>query len=579
VEYLIRDGIIKNMARNIKNFFIGKRKKRNWNNEINPDEIFLDSSNLPNFDVYQFEGRFEKPITKKTIILLGFFFILTGCAFIARVGVLQILKGDALSAQSENNRLRHTPVFSERGVIYDKNGVELAWNSPGQDDFSLRSYIDIHGLAHLLGFVSYPASDNKGIYYRKELVGKDGAERFYNKKLMGENGIKIVETNALMEVQSESVIKPPVNGENITLSIDVRVQNKLFEFMKQLSADHGFSGGAGVILDVKNGEILALASFPEYDPTILSNGGDASAIRRWRQDTRKPFLNRVVSGLYTPGSVIKPFVAIGALNEKVITPDKKILSTGSISIPNPYFPNTKSVFTDWKAHGWVDIKEALAVSSNVYFYEVGGGFEDQKGIGIANIEKYTKLFGLGELTGIDLLGEKKGVIPNPEWKAKNFNGEKWRVGDTYNTTIGQYGFQVTPIQMVRAIAAIANEGKLVSPHITKGIVKDFMQINGVDKNYFTIVKEGMRKAVTQGTAKGLNIPQVKIAAKTGTAEVGISKKRVNAWIVGFFPYKNPRFAFTVVMEKGPRKNTIGGLFVMRQLLEWMAINTPEYLKN
>jgi len=331
-------------------------------------------------------------------------------------------------------------------------------------------------------------------------------------------------------------------------------------------------------MDVNSGEILALASFPEYSSTILSEGDDRSAIRRFQNDYRKPFLNRAVSGLYTPGSIVKPFIAIAALNEKIISPEKKILSTGSISIQNPYFPDLKSVFKDWRPQGWVNIKDALAISSNVYFYEVGGGFKDQKGLGISKIEKYVNMFGLGELTGIDLPGEVKGIIPNPKWKAENFNGEAWHLGDTYHTAIGQYGFSITPLQMVRGIAAIANYGKLVTPHVVKTDSVKYKDINGISKVNFDIVKSGMRQAVTDGTAKGLNIPQVQIAAKTGTAEVGISKKRVNSWILGFFPYENPRFAFTVVMEKGPRENTIGGLYVMRQLLEWMSVNTPEYLR-
>lgn len=562
---------------NLFNFF-SHRKKRFWNHEIAPDEIFLDSSNLPNFDVYQFEGRLEKPISKKTVIYLGLFFLIVWIVFIGRVGVLQVIKGQAFALRSENNRLQDSPIFSERGVIYDRNETELAWNIPGDDVFSNRSYINKLGFAHILGFIGYPAKDKKGVYYQKEFIGKDGLEYFYNKELTGENGRKIIETDALLNVRSESVIKSPQDGKSITLSIDAEVQNKLYEFMESLAKDKDFSGGAGVIMDVNTGELLAITSFPEYSPNILSDGKDSFAIRKFQNDKRTPFLNRAVSGLYTPGSTVKPFMALGALNEKIIDPNKKILSTGSISIQNPYFPDLKSVFTDWKAHGWVSMYDALAVSSNVYFYEIGGGFEGQKGLGIDNIGKYVKMFGLGLLTGIDLPGDTEGIIPNPKWKKENFNGEPWRLGDTYNTSIGQYGFQVTPLQLVRGISAIANGGKLITPRVIKNSKIKYTVIESISKDDFKVVTTGMRQAVTNGTAKGLNIPQVQVAAKTGTAEVGISKKRVNSWIVGFFPYENPRFAFTIVMEKGPRENTIGGLYVMRELLEWMAVNTPEYLK-
>ncbi len=554
------------------------KKRRGSRNEIAPDEIFLDSRNLPNFDVYQFEGRLEKPISKNTIFILGLFFILVGVVFVWRIGILQILKGEAFVAQSENNRLRHTPIFSERGIIYDRNKIELAWNIPSKDIFSKRAYLNKSGLSHILGFIGYPARDSRGNYYQTDFVGKDGLELFYDKELNGKNGLKITETDALMNIRSESVIKTPEDGENLTLTIDSVVQNKLYEFMERLAKDKGFSGGSAVIMDIQTGGLLALASFPEYSSSILSEGKNISAIRQFQTDKRKPFLNRAVSGLYTPGSVVKPFMAIAALTENIITPEKKILSTGSISIQNPYYPELKSVFKDWRPQGWVDMRDALAVSSNVYFYEIGGGFEGQKGLGISNIEKYVKMFGLGKKTGIDLSEEAKGVIPNPAWKAENFNGEPWRLGDTYHTVIGQYGFQVTPLQMARGIATIANGGKLVTPRLVKNEKVKSVTLKSISKNSFDVVRSGMRQAVTDGTAKGLNISQVQVAAKTGTAEVGISKKRVNSWVVGFFPYKNPKFSFTVVMEKGPRENTIGGLYVMRQLLDWMKENTPQYLK-
>lgn len=558
-----------------RNFFVNNKIGL----DINPEEIFIDSSNLPDFDVHQFEGRLEKAISKKIILYIGLFFICVLTVFIWRIGSLQILKGEAFAIQSENNRLRHTPIFSERGVIYDRNKIELVWNSPGENIFPKRDYINKNGFSHLLGYVGYPAVDNKGIYYRTDFIGKDGVESYYNSTLQGENGLKIVETDAFSEIRSESVIREPVNGENLTLTIDSTLQNKLFELISNLSNTHKFSGGGGVILDIDNGEILAMTSFPEYSSSIMTEGEDGESIKNFQTDKRTPFLNRVVSGLYTPGSTVKPFVAIGALNENIITPNTKILSTGSISVENQYFPELKSIFTDWKAHGLVDMREAIAVSSNVYFYEISGGYKEQKGIGISNIEKYTRMFGLGELTNIDIPNEAKGIIPNPVWKAEKFDGEPWRLGDTYHTSIGQYGFSVTPLSLASAFATIANKGKLINPHVLKGRVDVNKEIKNIKEEYFNIIHEGMRMAVTDGTAKGLDIPQIKIAAKTGTAEIGISKKLVNSWVVGFFPYEKPKYSFVVVMERGPRDNTIGGLFIMRQLFDWMSINTPEYLSS
>ncbi|MCK4386557.1 MAG: hypothetical protein KAV41_00515 [Candidatus Pacebacteria bacterium] len=560
-------------------FFHKHHNKRG--EEIAPDDIFLDSSNLPDFDTDQFEGRLEKTISRKTVIFVGCFFALLLVLCLVRVGNLQLKQGENYLARSENNRLQHSIIFSERGVIYDRNGEELARNSfskENQRDFFRREYSEYSGLAHILGYVSYPKKDSSGNYYQDKYIGKSGVESFFNEKLSGANGLKIVEKNALLEIKSESTIQPSKTGESVTLSIDARVQNVFYGFISDLARRVGFNGGAGVIMDVRNGEILALVNYPEYDLKIISDGENKKVIEKYIRDENKPFLNRATMGLYTPGSIVKPFLALGALNEKIISPTQQILSTGSIVIPNPYFPKEKSIFKDWKAHGWVDLKDALAVSSNVYFYEIGGGYEKQKGLGIKNINKYIKLFGFNEESGIEAFIEERGIVPNPEWKAKMFNGEIWRIGDTYHTAIGQYGFQVTPLQVARAMGALANNGRLLRPTIIlgRGNAKSYKNI-AIEDEYFQIVKDGLRQAVTAGTAQGLNLPFIKVSAKTGTAERGTAKKKVNSWITGFFPSDAPRYAFVVLMEEGPQENQIGGLFVFRQLLKWMRINTPEYL--
>lgn len=333
-------------------------------------------------------------------------------------------------------------------------------------------------------------------------------------------------------------------------------------------------------MDIKTGELLALTSYPEYNPSILSNGKDKKVISSYFSDKRKIFLNRAVSGLYTPGSIVKPFVAYGALAEDIISPIKQILANGSISIPNPYFPEKKSVFKDHGSFGYVDMAKAIAVSSDVYFYEIGGGFQDQKGLGIVNIDKYARMFGLADKTGIDLGGEKSGTIPTPEWKAKTFNGEIWRVGDTYNTAIGQYGFQVTPLQMARAVAGIASEGVLPTPHLR--LADDSFEAKKVtipiDQEKINVVKNGMRKAVTEGTATALNLPSVKVAAKSGTAQIGVGNTNTNSWIVGFFPYENPKYSFAILMERGPKQASGNATRVMSEVVDFMSVNTPEYIK-
>jgi penicillin-binding protein 2 len=559
---------------------IKRNNLRNKNSFVEPDEIFLDSTNLQNFDRQQFEGRIEKPIPKKTILFVGVLFLFLTGVFGSRLVYLQIKKGEAYFSRSQNNVLEKVLIFTDRGIIYDRNKEELAWNKR-EDETSIptRTYMS-PGFSHVLGYVSYPTQDKSGNYWQGDFIGKDGLEKQYNDELKGENGAKIIETDALGKVYSENIVNSPKAGTDMMTSIDARIQKELFSLIKNLSEERSFTGGAGIIIDARNGEILTSTSFPEYNSEILSVGKDKAVISGYFSDKRKVFLDRNISGLYTPGSIVKPFFALGALAEGVIDPYKEILSTGSISVPNPYFPDQKTVFKDWRVNGWTNMMEAIAVSSDVYFYEVGGGYGDQKGLGIANIEKYAKLFGFDQKTGIDLPDEKAGNIPSPEWKVKNFKGDPWRIGDTYHTAIGQYGFQVTPVEMVRGVGAIANEGTLFTPHLIMGDkeMEKPVHVAGLTEEQYGFIHEGMRQAVTGGTAVSLNVPYVEVAAKSGTAQLGVAKNKVNSWIVGFFPYENPRYAFALMMEAGPSTNSVGASSIMRQLLDWMSVNTPEYFE-
>ena len=561
--------------------FLKRKNYKNRNKGIDPDEIFIDSENLPKFDVNQFEGRIEKPISQITFWFFTSFFLLIVIIFLHKSWNLQITNGNSYYERSENNRLRNTLVFAKRGIITDRKDRNLSWNITSEDnlEYSLRRYSTSTGLSHILGYIKYPQKDKYGFYYSDDFTAKDGVEKIYNDILSGKNGLRIVEVNALDEVRSESIIRPPEDGKNLKISIDSKLQSKLFDSISDLVDRVGFSGGAGVIMDVNTGEIIALTSYPEYSSQIMTDGDNKKVINNYLKDTNNPFIDRVVDGLYTPGSIVKPFMAVAALCEKVIGQYDNIYSAGYISIPNKYDPSNPTVFKDWKAHGYVDMRKAIAVSSDVYFYEIGGGYENQKGIGIENIKKYMTSFGFGsEIPNNEFFAGKKGVVPDPEWKKENFDGEDWLIGNTYHTSIGQYGFQVTPIQIVRAIASIANNGKLVQPTVLYGEKnKDMIELP-YDKSFYQIVREGMKMSVEEGTALGLKNNYVEIGAKTGTAELGSRKQFVNSWAVGFFPYNNPKYAFAVIMEKGPVTNTLGGVFVMRQVFDWMNIYTPEYFE-
>lgn len=556
------------------------RQKKFSSKDIALDEIFLDSENLPEFNQHQLEGRIEKPISKNVVYLMLIFFIFIFSAYLLKIWNLQIVNGQDFSKISKENSLNHTLIFADRGIVYDRNQVPLIWNESKEGaDFSFRKYIEKQGFANLLGYVKYPKKDSSGFYYSESFEGFGGVEQYFNDLISGKNGLKIVETDALAEVVGNNTIQDPVPGKSLNLSIDAGLQEKMYSVIADIAGQVGFKGGAGIIMDVNNGEIIAITSYPEFDSNILTEGTDKERINNYLNDSSNRFLNRATKGLYTPGSVMKPFVALGALNEGVISPTKEILSVKNMEVPNPYDPENPTLFSDWKAHGYVNVFSALAYSSNVYFYQVAGGYTPtgQKGIGITKLEQYYRDFGFGTDIDDEFLGGQKGTIPNPKWKLENFDGDEWRLGDTYFTAIGQYGVQATPIQMVRAIAAIANNGLLIEPTIKlDDSVTILKKIDNVSSSSFENVRRGMRDAVVYGTARGLNISGAEIAAKSGTAELGVSKERVNSWITGFFPYQEPKYAFVIVMEQGATSNLIGGVAVMRQVLDWISVYRPEY---
>lgn len=564
--------------------FFGRNKKRP-SGELDPEDIFLDSSNIPHFNRNQMEGNIEKTISRKAGIGFLAIAVLICLGLGVKLWAINIKDNAIYEKRSEQNRLRYAAIFADRGKIFDRNGLPLAVNENNSNEvlsFKKRKYENNFGLGNLIGFVKYPQKDSAGFYYQADVRGMDGVEKDFNEYLAGKNGLRIIEVDARNNVQTEGRYLAPEGGKDLKLSIDSSLSRTLYEFMSTTAKAQGFSGGAGLVMDVKTGELIVFSNFPGYNSQILTDGVDLETLQNYNNDERKPYLNRIINGLYTPGSIVKPFVAVGALNENIISPEKKILSTGSISIPNEYDQEKKSVFNDWKAHGLVDMRKAIAVSSNVYFFEVGGGYEDQIGLGILRLEKYLRLFGFGSSVENLFLNGEDGAIPSPKWKELNFpNDPVWRVGDTYNTSIGQYGVQVTAIQVARAMSAIANGGRLVEPTIVfqDGTEAIKSTQTGIPPEYFQIVREGMRQGVTEGIATGLNFPQVKIAAKTGTAEIGTkNKKFVNSWVTGFFPYEDPRYVFVIMMERGPRDNNIGALYVMKKFFEWLTVNAPKMLE-
>ncbi|MBI4093874.1 hypothetical protein HY417_02830 [Candidatus Kaiserbacteria bacterium] len=561
--------------------------------EIAPEDIFIDSTNLPRRDDPRLEGRVVRRLSPRAILGVGVVLSVVLLGFGARLFDLSVLHGSAYAEISRENRFYRSLDFASRGELYDRTGRKLAWNiapalsgiegqaTSSETTFARRVYSELPGLSHTIGYVRYPKADASGTWWREDIAGIAGAELSFNDMLAGTNGSQMVEIDATGKTQGQIIVEKPIAGKDVVLAIDAEVQSKLFSYLSAQANAQGFVGGAAAIMDIETGELIALTSFPIYDNAAFSEG-DTAAVRAASNDSRSPLLDRAISGLYAPGSIVKPIFAAAALNEGIIDPEQEIVSTGAITIPNPYDPERPSVYRDWTVHGSINMREAIAVSSDEYFYTIGGGYGSQIGLGIRKLDEYARVFGLGELSGIALAGEEVGVIPTPEWKAEVFGADDpWRIGNTYHTAIGQYGFQVTPLQVVRFIAAIGNGGKLLTPQIVAGSAPRYV-IVGIPDEYLRVVREGMRLAVTSSredaTVKILNIPGIEIAAKTGTAQIGAKNEWINSWSVGFWPAEDPKYAYAIVLERARAGTLSGAAPGARPFFEWLVANKPEYVR-
>ncbi|MFA6365556.1 MAG: penicillin-binding transpeptidase domain-containing protein, partial [Candidatus Paceibacterota bacterium] len=416
-------------------------------------------------------------------------------------------------------------------------------------------------------------SENKNLVLADQ-IGRSGLEDYYDSYLRGINGKEVTFRNAKGIMQGEQVETNSKPGKSVRTFIDREFQEYFYTRLKEGLATLGRDVGLGIAINPENGEVLALVGTPGFE-----TGKIGAALN----DPRKPLFNRAVSGVYNPGSTIKPLVATGALTDGIVAPEKQFFSPGYIELPNPYNPDQPSRFLDWKPQGWVDIYAALARSSNVYFYEVGGGFKDQKGLGIAGLNKWWELFGLSKKTEIDLPNEKVGFLPNPDWKEKK-TGQPWRIGDTYNVSIGQGDFSITPIELINYIAAIANGGTFYKPRIVNFITDEsgkemlrsypsvLSDIREMIAKAVPEVQHGMRDAVQKpyGTANLLASLPFEAAAKTGTAQIENNAK-TNAFFVGYAPYKNPKIAILVLIENS-REGSHNTIPIAKDVLLWYYDN-------
>jgi penicillin-binding protein 2 len=419
---------------------------------------------------------------------------------------------------------------------------------------SQRFYPDGPATAHLLGYTAMIAPEdlrNDDYYLITDRIGRLGLEARYEEILRGEH--------KNFDPKDDSREDEAKTGRDLFLNIDQEIQKHLYQSLSSVFSSAGVRRGAAVVQNPKTGAVLGLVSMPTFDSNIFENSSEAGNSQKISQllgSKDNPLLNRVISGRYSPGSTIKPLLAMAGLKEGVVTPATTIYANGSIGVQSEVDPKTFYVFKDWRVHGLTDLKKAIADSVDVYFYALGGGYGDIRGLGIDRIERYLRDFRADEPTGIDLPGELAGFIPSEGWK-KETKGESWYIGDTYNISIGQGDLLVTPIWLNTYIGSIANGGKLMRPFLVGEIrepdgnlVEQISpQVLGeipFDQKTIDIVKQAMRQTVLSGTATMLRDLPAPVAAKTGTAQV--IGRGLNSLFTVFGPYDDPEVAMTVLVE-------------------------------
>jgi penicillin-binding protein 2 len=458
----------------------------------------------------------------------------------------------------------------------------------------IRQYIYGDLLSHVLGFMGpIPAAlaedyREEGYNDPNEKVGLNGLEYSYQDQLRGTPGLRFVERDILgTDVRVVGPVREPVPGWNLNLSIDLRLQRVMHDALKeakeQSTVEKGVPWAVAIAMNPQNGQILGMVSLPSYDNNIFAKeiGEDYLELEK---DERRPLINYAIGGLYPPGSTFKMITSAAALSEGVIEPDTTVVDAGPIYLPNRYFPDDMSQaqkFVSWNhkygiVHGAINVVKALALSNDIFFYYMGGGYPDQfAGLGQRRLTKWMELFGYGETTGIDLPGEVQTEVPTDQWKRRLF-AETWTTGDSYNMSIGQGYVLATPLQVLVETMAVANGGTIYEPrvvhHMTDangGLQEDFepavvrkLPVSDEDMEY---IQRGMWEVMNTeyGTGYAARVPGIEMAGKTGTAEFCeyIPEEQdcrrddndnlpTHAWFTAYAPYENPEIAVVVFLYNG-----------------------------
>jgi penicillin-binding protein 2 len=465
--------------------------------------------------------------------------------------------------------------------IFNLKSQKENWPCLELESRESRDYINNKIFSHVLGYVGKITEEefarSKGNYLKEDYIGKNGLELVYEDLLRGEIGIKSTEVSPTGIETRPLSKKEPQDGLNVLTTIDYKLQKKVYETLEETLKRQKIKTGAAIALNPQNGDVLAMVSFPSFDSNQLSQGISQKDFQKLLHAKDDPFFNRVISGTYPPGSTFKPLIALAALEENIVKPEKSFNCLGFLRIPNIYNPNISYVFRDWKAHGITNLKKAIAQSCNVYFYIIGGGYEKFKGLGIEKIKSYSKKLGLGKKTGIDLKGEAEGLIPDKAWK-KRIKQEDWYIGDTYHASIGQGDISLTPLQVAQLYSFIANGETLYRPRLLLGLeeVAGSKVFNKLDpeiiptghfkKENIKIIREGLGEAVRTGSAQILQNLSVSSGAKTGTAQFG-NESKSHAWFAAFAPYEKSEIVLVVLVEGGGGGSTTAAP-VAYEILKW-----------
>ncbi len=490
---------------------------------------------------------------------------------------------------SDSKLYSFEPIFIQENLTQEQTillKIKIQ-NMPGINliEQTQRQYLTGQLTSHVLGYLGKidPIEKKQNPeYLLNDYIGKTGLEFFYEKILRGISGKKQIEVNSLGKEERIIIQKPSQTGHSLILSLDLEFQEKIYQALINVLKKNKKEKAIAIALDPRNGKILAMVSIPSFDNNFFTRGISEQNYQKLVNNPNKPFLNRAISGQYPPGSTIKPIMALAGLEENIINQNTIIQDNGVIGIPNQYNPKITYYFHGWQRSGLgpMNVISAIARSSDIFFYTLGGGYKNFKGLGIEKIIEYFRKFNLENLTGIDLPNEAKGFIPTPEWKEKIKN-EQWYLGNTYHLSIGQGDLLVTPLQVAFWTAAIANngiiyqpqmvdkivnsEGHLVQENFPKIIKKDFIKIKNIK-----IIQKGMEQAIDSGETKLFNNLPIKVAGKTGTAE-HLTNKDPHSWFTLYAPTKNPEIVLTILVEEGGWGSVVA-VPVAKEVLEWWVEN-------